>query len=110
MWNRPRWRYFIEAGEKSGLICDACFVVSQIIFYYNFYVFDNQLHSDRTTKTTTGAKRHSVIMTVLASLQIWFEKFTLDNLLLEVECWLVQGQSIFELELVQLQKANAPPT
>ena len=64
----------------------------------------------RTSKTTAGAKRRSVIMTLLASLQIRFEKFTLDNLLLEVECWLVQGQSIFELELVQLQKANAPPT
>lgn len=64
----------------------------------------------RTSKTTAGAKRRSVIMTVLASLQIRFEKFTLDNLLLEVECWLVQGRSIFELELVQLQKANAPPT
>ncbi len=64
----------------------------------------------RTSKTNAGAKRRSIIMTVLASLQIRFKKFTLDNLLLEVECWLVQGRSIFELELVQLQKANAPPT
>ncbi len=63
----------------------------------------------RTSKTTAGAKRRSVIMTVLASLQTRFEKFTLNNLLLEVQRWLIQGRSVFELELVQLQKANAPP-
>jgi len=63
----------------------------------------------RTSKTTAGAKRRSVIMTVLASLQTRFEKFTLDNLLSEIQCWLIQGRSVFELELAQLQKANAPP-
>jgi len=63
----------------------------------------------RTSKTTAGAKRRSVTMTVLASLQTRFEKFTLDNLLSEVQRWLVHGRSVFELELVQLQKANASP-
>lgn len=64
----------------------------------------------RTSKTNAGAKRRSIIMSVLASLHTRFKKFTLDILLSEVEGWLTQGQSIFELELVQLQKANAPPT
>jgi hypothetical protein len=63
----------------------------------------------RTSKTTAGARRRSVIMTVLASLQTRFTKFTLENLLSEVQCWLMQGRSIFELELAGLQNANAPP-
>jgi len=64
----------------------------------------------RTSKTKTGAKRRSVIMTVLASLRTRFEKFTLDNLLSEVQRWIVEGRSIFESELAELQKANAPPS
>lgn len=63
----------------------------------------------RTSKTTAGARRRSIIMTVLASLQTRFAKFTLDNLLSEIQRWLVQGRSIFELELAGLQNANAPP-
>ena len=64
----------------------------------------------RTSKTPTGARRRSVIMTVLASLQTRFTRFTLENLLSEVQRWFEQGRSIFELELAELQKANAPPT
>jgi hypothetical protein len=64
----------------------------------------------RTSKTQTGAKRRSVIMTVLTSLRTRFEKFTLDNLLSEVQRWIVEGRSIFESELAELQKANAPPS
>ena len=64
----------------------------------------------RTSKTSAGAKRRSIIMTVLASLQTRFAKFTLDNLLSEIQRWREQGCSIFELELTGLQNANAPPT
>lgn len=64
----------------------------------------------RTSKTPAGAKRRGVIMTVLASLRIRFPRFTLDHLLSEVGRWLAQGRSIFERELAELQKANAPPT
>jgi len=63
----------------------------------------------RTSKTPNGAKRRSVIMTVLASLRTRFEKFTLENLISEVQRWFKQGRSIFESELAELQKANAPP-
>jgi hypothetical protein len=63
----------------------------------------------RTSKSPKGAKRRGVIMTVLASLRTRFAKFTLDCLLSEVKKWLAEGRSIFELELDELQKANAPP-
>ena len=63
----------------------------------------------RTSKTPTGAKRRGVIMTVMASLQTRFAKFTLDVLLAEVERWIVKGCSRFESELASLEKANPPP-
>ena len=63
----------------------------------------------RTSKTPAGARRRGVIMTVLASLQTRFAKFTLDSLLSEVQRWLAEGRSIFESELAELQKANPPP-
>ena len=63
----------------------------------------------RTSKTAAGAKRRGVIMTVLATLQTRFTKFTLTCLLSEVQRWLAEGRSIFESELAELQKANAPP-
>ena len=64
----------------------------------------------RTSKTPAGARRRGVIMTVLASLQTRFAKFTLECLLSEVERWLAAGRSIFESELAELQKANPPPS
>ena len=63
----------------------------------------------RTSKTPAGARRRGVIMTVLASLQTRFAKFTLEVLLSEVQRWLAAGRSIFESELAALQKANPPP-
>ena len=64
----------------------------------------------RTSKTPAGAKRRGVIMTVFASLQTRFPRFTLTNLLSEVGQWLTEGRSIFEEELAEWQKANAPPS
>ena len=64
----------------------------------------------RTSKTPAGAQRRSVIMTVFASLRTRFPKFTLFHLLSEVQQWLTQGRSIFEQELAEWRKANAPPT
>ena len=63
----------------------------------------------RTSKSDHGAKRRSIIMTVLATLNTRFPKFTLDHLLSEVERWINAGCSIFQLELEGLEKANAPP-
>lgn len=63
----------------------------------------------RTSKSEHGAQRRSIIMTVLATLNTRFKKFTLDNLLAEVARWLEIGRSTFQLELAGMQKANAPP-
>jgi len=63
----------------------------------------------RTSKTAAGAQRRSIIMTVFASLRTRFPKFTLDVLLAEVHRWFAEGCSLFESELAELQKANAPP-
>jgi hypothetical protein len=62
----------------------------------------------RTSKTKSGAKRRSTIVTVLASLHARMSNFTLSNLLSEVTSWLETGSSIFERELANLC-AN-PPT
>ena len=63
----------------------------------------------RTSKSDNGAKRRSIIMTVLATLNTRFEKFTLDNLLSEVARWMEAGCSIFQAELIELERANPPP-
>lgn len=63
----------------------------------------------RTSKSKGGAKRRSIIMTVLMSLRTRFTKFTLNTLLTEVKQWTEQGVSIFERELAELKMANAPP-
>jgi transposase len=62
----------------------------------------------RTSKTDAGAKRRSVIVTVLASLQTRIENFTLSRMLAEIAGWLSTGSSIFEQELQTIQ-ANLPP-
>ena len=63
----------------------------------------------RTSKTKQGAKRRSIIMTILATLNTRFPKFTLEHLLSEVQSWLDAGSSLFQTELANLTQANAPP-
>jgi len=63
----------------------------------------------RTSKTEAGADRRSIVMTVLATLNTRFEKFTLTHLLEEVHRWMEQGCSIFQLELAKITQANPPP-
>ena len=53
----------------------------------------------RTSKTAAGAKRRSVIMTVLASLRTRISQFTLKNVIAEISRWVDAGQSIFQTEL-----------
>ena len=61
----------------------------------------------RTSKSEDGARRRSIIMTVLMSLRTRFPRFTLRALLSEVEQWVEQGYSIFEKELAELKVMNA---
>ena len=63
----------------------------------------------RTSKTAKGAKRRSIIVSVLMSLRQRFATFTLHDLLDEVQTWIKTGRSIFEEELNRLKQANAPP-
>ncbi len=63
----------------------------------------------RTSKSEQGAKRRSVIMTVLATLNTRFPKFTLEHLLSEVQSWIEAGSSLFQIELENLAQAHAPP-
>jgi transposase len=48
----------------------------------------------RTSKTEAGAKRRSIIMTVLATLDTRFEQFTLENLLTELTRWAEMGLAV----------------
>lgn len=63
----------------------------------------------RTSKTQPGAQRRSIIMTVLATLNTRFERFTLEHLLDELARWAQLGRSRFQAELASLTRANAPP-
>jgi hypothetical protein len=62
----------------------------------------------RTSKTATGAKRRSTIVTVFASLQTRLANFTLTNMLAEVDRWSTAGVSLFQSELAAM-KGNLPP-
>jgi hypothetical protein len=63
----------------------------------------------RTSKTVSGAKRRSIIVTVLASLQTRIADFTLTNVLVEVDRWLDTGRSLFQLELDAILENRPPP-
>jgi hypothetical protein len=68
----------------------------------------------RTSKTESGAKRRSIIMSVLASLSKRLEPFTLGSVLTEINRWFETGISVFREELIAIQVAtaaltNAPP-
>lgn len=58
----------------------------------------------RTSKTESGAKRRSIIMSVLASLSKRLEHFTMRNVVSEVTHWYHTGQSTFREELAALQR------
>ena len=63
----------------------------------------------RTSKTERGAKRRSIIMSVLVSLSKRLERFTLGNVLAEIKRWLEAGLSIFQEDLTKLHPAVGPP-
>jgi transposase len=49
----------------------------------------------RTNKTTTGAQRRSIIMSVLESLRANLKEFNMTTVLGEIACWLKEGVSLF---------------
>ena len=64
----------------------------------------------RTSKSERGAKRRGVIMSVLASLSKRLERFTLRNVLSEIDRWLETGRSVFREELDRIQQTTAAPS
>jgi hypothetical protein len=63
----------------------------------------------RTSQTAAGARRRSVIVSVLESLRANLEAFTLSGVLEEVQRWLVEGRSLFARQWQALLGATAAP-
>jgi transposase len=63
----------------------------------------------RTSKSPAGANRRGIIMTVLATLNTRFERFTLNHLMDEIRCWAERGISTFQAELANFVDAIPPP-
>lgn len=57
----------------------------------------------RTSKTLVGARRQSIIVSVLESLRLYLPAFTLVTILAEIDRWWQAGQSCFTRLLKQLQ-------
>jgi transposase len=61
----------------------------------------------RTSKTMVGARRQTILTSVLESLRLYLKSFTLANVIAEVERWSQQGKSAFE-QLVAKLKIRPP--
>ncbi len=66
-------------------------------------------NTNRTSKTEAGAKRRSVISSVLVSLRQNLQTLTLQSILEEVTEWCRSGQSLFHRQLQELRAANRSP-
>lgn len=60
----------------------------------------------RTNKTVRGARRQTVITSVLESIRQYLLDFTLSTLLVEIERWTTRGRSCFTDQLNKLKRAN----
>jgi transposase len=56
----------------------------------------------RTSKTMHGARRQTIVTSVLESLRLYLTTFTLPNVIAEVQAWMVTGRSCFEKLLKKL--------
>ena len=59
--------------------------------------------SGRTNKTLTGARRQTVLMSVLESLRVYLPHYTLGTVMAEIERWERAGQSCFSKLLKKLK-------
>ena len=62
----------------------------------------------RTSKSESGAKRRGIMMTVLATLDTRFERFTVDHLMDEMKRWTEVGFSTFQAELTKIVNPLPP--
>lgn len=60
----------------------------------------------RTNKTVAGARRQTIVTSVLESLRLYLTTFTLANVIAEVKGWLASGRSCFEELLGTLDLAR----
>lgn len=60
----------------------------------------------RTSQTASGARRRSIIVTVLESLRTNLEQFTLDAVIEEVSRWMRDGVSLFVRQWHELEEAR----
>jgi transposase len=60
----------------------------------------------RTNKTVFGARRRTIIVSVLESLRLYLPVFTLANVIAEVQSWVAKGKSCFTK---LLRKLKLPP-
>jgi hypothetical protein len=56
----------------------------------------------RTSKTVHGARRQTIVTSVLESLRLYLSSFTLPKVIEEVQGWLATGRSCFEELLEKL--------
>jgi transposase len=61
----------------------------------------------RTSKTMHGARRQTVVMSVLESLRLYLTTWTLPSVIEEVRGWMATGRSCFEKQLEELGLARS---
>jgi hypothetical protein len=61
----------------------------------------------RANKTPVGARRQTVIVSVLESLRVYLKTFTLANVIAEIDCWRQAGESCFR-KLLRKLKLKVP--
>ena len=60
----------------------------------------------RTNKTTIGARRQTIVVSVLESLRLYLPSFTLDDIVEEIKRWQRAGQSCFTSLLQKMGLVN----
>lgn len=61
----------------------------------------------RTNKTTHGARRRTILVSVLESLRLYLSEFTLKDVIAEIDRWRQSGRSCFE-QLLERMKLPLP--
>jgi transposase len=61
----------------------------------------------RTSKTVDGARRQTILTSVLESLRLYLPKFTLASVIAEIQRWIENGRSCFT-ELLEKLKLRSP--
>jgi hypothetical protein len=60
---------------------------------------------DRASKTTPGAKRRTIIISTIESVRCYIGRFTLENVVREIQSWTENGISCFEKRLNEIKDA-----